>query len=120
MFSHQGRHYQRLGAAAGRISLGFDHRHTNLQEVRTIARDIVSLAVDNMPLRKAANVFIPQVSAEAEIGFSIENLAEAFGGHPVLAEMLKDGAIQGIVNLVGCNNPKVPYEPASRRSPTFC
>ncbi len=100
------------GRLPGAVSLGFDHRHSNLQEARAIARHIVSLAVDNMPLRKAANVFIPQVSAEAEIGFSIENLAEAFGGHAALAQLLKDGAIQGIVNLVGCNNPKVPYETA--------
>jgi carbon-monoxide dehydrogenase catalytic subunit len=98
------------GRLPGTIFLGFDHRHSNLHEVRAIARQIVSLAIENMPLRKAANVFIPQVSTEAEIGFSIENLAEAFAGHAVLAELLRAGTIQGIVNLVGCNNPKVPYE----------
>lgn len=94
----------------GAIFLGFDHRHSNLEEVGALAREIVSLAIDNMPLRKAANVLIPQVRAEAEIGFSIENLGEALGGHAVLAEMLREGAVQGVVNLVGCNNPKIPYE----------
>jgi carbon-monoxide dehydrogenase catalytic subunit len=94
----------------GAIAMGFDHRHGNLAEVRAMAREIVGLAIANQPLRKSANVFIPQVSAEAEIGFSIENLGEAFGGHAVLAGLVKDGGIRGIVNLVGCNNPKVPYE----------
>jgi carbon-monoxide dehydrogenase catalytic subunit len=94
----------------GAIFIGFDHRHSNLQEVRTMARQIVSLAIDNMPFRKAANVLIPQARAEAEIGFSIENLGEALGGHAVLAELLQNGVVQGVVNVVGCNNPKVPYE----------
>lgn len=96
----------------GAIALGFDHRHGNLGDLREIAREIVGLAIDNHPLRRAANVFIPPHSAEAEIGFSIENLAEVFGGLKTLAGLLESGAVRGIVNLVGCNNPKVPYEVA--------
>lgn len=94
----------------GAIALGFDHRHANLDQTRAMARHIVELAIANQPLRRAANVTIPAVSTEAEIGFSVENIAEAFGGLAPLAEALKSGAVKGIVNLVGCNNPKVPYE----------
>ena len=94
----------------GSIALGYDHRHANFDQTRAMARHIVELAIANQPLRHAANVTIPAISAEAEIGFSVENIAEAFGGLAPLADALKSGSVKGIVNLVGCNNPKVPYE----------
>lgn len=94
----------------GAIHIGFDHDHANLADAKPLARRIVSLAIDNFPKRQAANVFIPRVVAEAEIGFSVENLGASFGGLPALLEALRDGRIRGIVNLVGCNNPKVMYE----------
>jgi carbon-monoxide dehydrogenase catalytic subunit len=96
----------------GAIAMGFDHRHSNLGETRAMARRIVELAIANQPLRHAANVHIPPVTAEAEIGFSVENIGEAWGGANALLEALKSGALRGIVNLVGCNNPKIPYEVA--------
>jgi carbon-monoxide dehydrogenase catalytic subunit len=49
---------------------------------------------------------------EAEVGFSVENILASFGGVDVLLEHLKSGRIRGVVNLVGCNNPKVVYEEA--------
>lgn len=94
----------------GAIHIGFDHDHANLADAKHLARRIVGLAIDNFPKRQAANVFVPRVTAEAEIGFSVENLAASFGGLPALLEALRDGRIRGIVNLVGCNNPKVMYE----------
>lgn len=42
----------------------------------------------------------------------MENIAATFGGMEVLLEHLKSGRIRGVVNLVGCNNPKVVYEEA--------
>jgi len=68
------------------------------------------MAIDNHPRRRAGNVHIPQVSIDAEIGFSVESVNEAFGGVAPLLDHLKTGRIKGIVNLVGCNNPKVLYE----------
>ncbi|MBI5791485.1 MAG: anaerobic carbon-monoxide dehydrogenase catalytic subunit [Rhodocyclales bacterium] len=94
----------------GAIHIGFDHDHANLAEAKTLARRIVGLAIDNFPARQAAKVFVPRVAVEAEIGFSAENVAAAFGGLPALLEALRSGRIRGIVNLVGCNNPKVLYE----------
>ncbi|WP_295445853.1 hypothetical protein [uncultured Thiodictyon sp.] len=37
-------------------------------------------------------------------------LLETFGGAPTLLDHLKSGRIRGVVNLVGCNSPKVVYE----------
>ena len=57
-------------------------------------------------------VFIPPYEVEAEIGFSVEYINHRYGGMEPLAEALKKGDILGIVNIVGCNNPKVIYERA--------
>jgi carbon-monoxide dehydrogenase catalytic subunit len=68
--------------------------------------------VAQYPQRRAANVFVPRVTVEAEIGFSLENVGAAFGGLEALCEQMRSGAVRGIVNLVGCNNPKLLYEKA--------
>jgi len=94
----------------GAIHIGFDHDHANLDQARDLARRIVGLAIANFPARQAAKVFVPRVIASAEIGFSVENVGAAFGGLNAMLEALRDGRIRGIVNLVGCNNPKVLYE----------
>lgn len=94
----------------GAVAIGFNHRLDGLERTRELARRIVRMAIDNHPLRQAANIHIPAVSTEAEIGFSAENIAQAVGGGEVLAKALADGGVRGIVNLVGCNNPKLPYE----------
>jgi len=96
----------------GAEHIGFDHHHSNLPAVHELATKILARAIERFPLRRAANVFVPQVRVEAEIGFSLENISEAFGGIKGLLEQLRSGAIRGIVNLVGCNNPKVLYEKA--------
>ncbi len=94
----------------GAIHISFDHEHSNMKDSKELAHRIVRLAVENFLLRKHENVFIPQTKIDAEMGFSIENVGEAFGGLDRLVEYIKDGTITGIVNLVGCNNPKVVYE----------
>lgn len=94
----------------GAEHIGFDHHHSNLAQAREFARKIVTLGIRQYPLRRAANVFIPRQQMEAEIGFAVENLAATFGGLGHLLARLKSGQIRGIVNLVGCNNPKVLYE----------
>jgi carbon-monoxide dehydrogenase catalytic subunit len=40
------------------------------------------------------------------------HILASFGGIEVLLDHLRNGRIRGIVNLVGCNNPKVVYEEA--------
>ena len=44
------------------------------------------------------------------MGFSVEYIHKRFGSMQPLADAIKDGRILGIVNMVGCNNPKVLYE----------
>ncbi len=94
----------------GAIHLGFDQQHRNLPEIEQIAQQIVALAIAQFPKRQRNQAQIPNIHTEAEIGFSIENLSTAFHGLTPLYHALRDGRIKGIVNLVGCNNPKVLYE----------
>lgn len=96
----------------GAVHLAIDHRHDNLDQAAELARKIITLGISNYPNRQAGKVYIPNVSLNAEVGFSIENIAETFGGIEQLADHLHSGKIKGIVNLVGCNNPKVLYEQA--------
>lgn len=94
----------------GAVALGFDHAHSNLADLRDQARKIVRMAIENHPKRRSGNVFFPKVSMDAEIGFSTENIVQSFGGAPALLDRLRSGRIKGVVNLVGCNNPKVLFE----------
>ena len=96
----------------GAIHLGFDHHHSNLAQADELAERIIGMAIDAFHQRDAGKVFIPQARMDAEVGFSVENVLATFGGAPVLREHLTSGRIRGIVNLVGCNNPKVVYEEA--------
>ncbi len=96
----------------GAEHLAFDHYHSNLHEADKIAERIISYAIDNFGERLDGKVYIPPARMEAEVGFSVENIASEFGSIDILSEYLKTGQIKGIVNLVGCNNPKIVYEEA--------
>lgn len=96
----------------GAIHLGFDHHHSNLSEADVLAERIIRMAIAAFRERDAGKVFIPQARVDAEVGFSVENVLATFGGAALLTEHLTSGRVRGIVNLVGCNNPKVVYEEA--------
>lgn len=88
-----------------------DHEHSNLDEIHDIAVKIVERAIESYSDRRDVPVSIPQYEVEAETGFSAEFAASHFGMDKI-AEALADGRIRGIVNLVGCSNPRVVYEKA--------
>lgn len=90
----------------------FDHHHSNIGEVDVIAEKIVNRAIEAFEARKNIPAFIPPYEITAEVGFSVETLQEQFGSLEPIASALKNGEIFGILNLVGCNNPKVIFERA--------
>ena len=90
----------------------YDHHHSNIGQTRQLAEQIVTRAIESFEVRKGIPVYIPPYEVEAEVGFSVEYVAKRFGGFGPIAEALKSGKILGIVNMVGCNNPKVLYEKA--------
>ena len=89
----------------------FDHDHSNLGQIRQIAEKILDRAIESHEARKDVPVFIPKYEVETEVGFSAEFASERFG-MDTIAQAIKDGRILGVVNLVGCSNPRIVYEKA--------
>ena len=90
----------------------YDHHHSNIEDTEKLARKIVTRGIESFAARRDVPVFIPAYEVTADVGFNAENIAEEFGGFGALAEALKNGEIRGIVNMVGCSNPRVVYERA--------
>ncbi|MDD5794334.1 MAG: anaerobic carbon-monoxide dehydrogenase catalytic subunit [Clostridiales bacterium] len=90
----------------------YDHRHSNVADTEKIARKIVTRAIESFEERKGMAEFIPNHEITGEVGFSVEYIKQRFGSFKPIADALKSGQILGIVNLVGCNNPRVIYERA--------
>lgn len=90
----------------------YDHHHSNIGETKALAKKIILRAIESFEERKGIPVYIPPYEADAEVGFSVEYVHKRFGSMAPLAEAVKSGKIWGIVNMVGCNNPKVLYEKA--------
>lgn len=88
----------------------FDHHHSNLHEIHDLAVKIVERGIESFQDRREVPVFIPKYEVEAETGFSAEFAAEHFGGLEAIADAMREGKILGIVNLVGCSNPRLVYE----------
>ncbi|MDR1528994.1 MAG: anaerobic carbon-monoxide dehydrogenase catalytic subunit [Burkholderiales bacterium] len=91
---------------------GIKHDHSNIGEIEAIAKKIVYRAIESFADRRDVPVKIPEYEIDAEIGFSLENVVKHYGGIEPVVEALRDGLVRGIVNLVGCNNPRVLYEKA--------
>jgi anaerobic carbon-monoxide dehydrogenase catalytic subunit len=94
----------------GAERMEFDHRHSNIDKTHQLAEKIITRAIESFSSRQGIPVFIPPYEVEAEVGFSVEYLYKKFGSLQPLIEALRSGKILGIVNMVGCNNPKVVYE----------
>lgn len=94
----------------GAEHIAYDHHHSNIEDTGKIARKIVERAIESYEARQGVPVYIPPYEVEAEVGFSVEYIHKRFGSMKPLADAVKSGQILGIVNMVGCNNPKVLYE----------
>lgn len=90
----------------------FDHHHSNMDQVDELAEKIVNRAIEAFTMRRDIPTFIPPYEITAEVGFSVEYINECFGSMEPLARALESGEVFGILNLVGCNNPKVVFERA--------
>ena len=90
---------------------GFDHEHSNMDQIHELAEKIVRRGIESFQARREIPVKVPQYEIEAEFGFSVEWASGHFPqGLASLEKALEDGHILGIVNLVGCNNPRLVYE----------
>ena len=53
---------------------GFDHEHSNIGDIKNLARRIVERAIEAFKDRRDVPVKIPQYEVEAEMGFSVSHL----------------------------------------------
>jgi anaerobic carbon-monoxide dehydrogenase catalytic subunit len=90
---------------------GATHIEFHEDKAYEIAKTIVREAVENYPNRQAGLVDIPDDQTECMAGFSVEAIVGALGGtlDPLL-DAIKGGAVQGIVGVVGCNNPRIRHD----------
>ena len=63
----------------GAEHIGFDHHHSNVEEIHNIAEKIVTRAIESFEARKGMPVFIPPYEVEAEVGFSVEYVHKHYG-----------------------------------------
>ncbi|MDE7244951.1 MAG: anaerobic carbon-monoxide dehydrogenase catalytic subunit [Oscillospiraceae bacterium] len=82
------------------------------------AKQIVRMAVENFKNRNQDLVHIPDIKANATVGFSVEAIVKCLdtvtntqvdvtGTTKPLVECIKSGVLRGAVAMVGCNNPRV-------------
>ena len=80
------------------------------------AREIVGVAIDAFKNRDPGLINIPDVKNKVVAGFSLEEFERILScmnpDDPMqyLADKLKDGTIQGIALLAGCNNVKLKHD----------
>lgn len=97
----------------GAEHIAFTHNHSNLSEATEIATKIVERALESHSERSDIEVHIPSYEIETEVGFSVEYLVQHYSGSLApLARAIENGTVLGVVNLVGCNNPRIVYEKA--------
>jgi carbon-monoxide dehydrogenase catalytic subunit len=90
---------------------GATHIEFHEERAYEIAKGIVHEAVENFANRNVGIVDIPEDKTECMVGFSVEAIVQALGGtlDPLL-DAVKGGAVQGIVGVVGCNNPRIRHD----------
>ncbi|MDY7041764.1 MAG: anaerobic carbon-monoxide dehydrogenase catalytic subunit, partial [Chloroflexota bacterium] len=90
---------------------GATHIEFHEEQAYEIAKEIVRKAVENYSSRKPEMVNIPDEKTECMVGFSVEAIVKALGGNlEPLLDVIKSGAVRGIVGVVGCNNPKIRHD----------
>lgn len=89
---------------------GESHIPYSPEEADRQAREIIHLAIENFKGRRGREVSIPASTALAVSGWEPGSFLNQFGGAARVAELLRQGAIKGIVSVGGCDSPKVPFE----------
>lgn len=97
-------------SAKGRFT-GATHIEVHPQDAREKCREIVNVAIEAYTKRDPDRISIPEGPMPLMTGFSNEAILEALGGTlDPLIEALKAGDIQGVVGVVGCNNPRIQHD----------
>jgi len=91
---------------------GAEHIEFDEEHAMSVARKVLRKAIDNFPNRKkGGTITLPDYVSESIGGFSHEYIKYMQGGtyrgsFRPLNDAIMDGRIQGVVGIVGCNNPQ--------------
>ena len=80
------------------------------EQLHEDAERVARAAIEAFRRRDRSRIRIPQVTTAAQVGWSYENVLETLGGAERIVALLRDGTLEGLATIVGCNTPKVPYE----------
>lgn len=95
---------------------GDTHIEFSEEHAEEAAREIIMTAIDAYKKRDPSIIDIPDVKNKVVAGFSVEEIQRILGAmnpdDPMqyLADKVKDGTIQGIALLAGCNNAKLKHD----------
>ncbi len=94
---------------SGRME-GAVHIPLDLERIEKVAEAILRKAIAAYDRRQEMPRHVPDASQTAQVGWDERSILEAFGGRAEMLRLIREGEIKGIVTLVSCNTPKVPYE----------
>lgn len=83
-----------------------EHPETLDEDALRVAR----LAVEAFAARDRSKIHIPAHTTKVITGFTRESVMSSFGSSRKLVAQMRDGAIRGVVAMVGCTTPKIAYE----------
>lgn len=95
---------------------GDTHIEFSEEHAEEAAREIIMTAIDAYKKRDKSIINIPDVKNKVIAGFSLEEIKRILSymnpDDPMqyLADKIKDGTIQGIALLAGCNNAKMKHD----------
>ncbi|HVN82519.1 MAG TPA: anaerobic carbon-monoxide dehydrogenase catalytic subunit [Terriglobia bacterium] len=92
-------------------TIGASHQPFDEENAYENAKALLKRAIDNFKFRDPAKVAIPSASRPLVAGFSVRAIKNMLGGSfrgsfRPLNDAIIQGRIQGVVGIVGCNNPR--------------
>jgi len=90
---------------------GAVHIQFHEDQADAISLKILNEAIAAFPRRNKNRINIPEHTATAMVGFTVEEILKALGGTPKpLIDLILNGTIKGVAGIVGCNNVKVQQD----------
>ncbi len=92
---------------------GVEHLEFHEDQALEIARQIVSVGVENFANRDGQRVQIPDEEMDLVAGFTAEYVYTLLGGrfrpsYRPLNDAIMAGRLRGVAGVVGCENPQIP------------
>ncbi|MBN1797550.1 MAG: anaerobic carbon-monoxide dehydrogenase catalytic subunit [Spirochaetales bacterium] len=96
---------------------GVEHIEFHEEKAVQIAKQIITMAINNFHERVKEKVIIPDHKEKLVAGFSSESVYAVLGGkyratYRPLNDAVMSGRLRGAAGVVGCCNPNMPYEEA--------